>query len=136
MPTRSAHWRGLGQKSRQWPFVRSLVSRARGAIDAFGNAYDHQGQFEQNPQNQNAHKVAHDSCDKIDQSLCRGDLEAQNHTSHYSNSTGENPNDIENLDNAAYQLLLKREVEEPRKEVLIVGHVACWRDFDDGPANR
>src|SRR5437016_3384974 len=36
---------------------------------------------------------------------------------------------------AEHDLLLEREVNETRKEVLFLGHVASWQDLDDEPGN-
>jgi hypothetical protein len=106
------------------------VSGVRGTIDAIGNSQNDECHLQQNSPNENAHKETHNSCDKDDQPLGGGLLEAQDNVSDDADAAGENPNDIEKLHEAARELLLKGEVEKGRKEVLIVGHVASWQSLD------
>jgi len=49
------------------------------------------------------------------------------------NGDAKNTNDVKNLYETAQELLLEREVNETRKEVLFVGHVASWLNFDEEP---
>jgi hypothetical protein len=110
------------------------ASGVRSAVNAFRNALNEEGQLEQPTPNENANKKRHDSCHKSNESLSWGVLKAHDHVGDDADAAGENPNDVKNLHEAAHELMLEREVNETRKEVLFVGHVASWLDFDDGRA--
>src|SRR5215469_5182159 len=106
-----------------------------GAINAVSDAQNKEGQFQQAPPDKHAHKERHDSRDKRDESIGGRVLEAQDHVRDDRNAAGKNPNNIKNLYQAAHHLLLEREVDETRKEVLFLGHVASWQDLDEEPDN-
>jgi len=105
----------------------------RSAINAFRNALNEESQLEQAAPNENAHKERYDSCHQGDESFGWGILKAIDHVGDDADATTENTYDVKNLHEAAQELLLEREVNETRKEVLFVGHLASWQDFDDEP---
>jgi len=102
------------------------VSGVRSAIDALGNAYDDECQLEEHSHYENAHKETNNSTQKTEEPLRWGFLEAQDNVIDDINAPAENTDDVKNLHEAAHELLLKREVNETRKEVLFVRHVASW----------
>jgi hypothetical protein len=108
-------------------------SGVRSAVNALRNALNEEGQLKQSAPNENAHKKRHNSYHESNESLSGGILKAHDHVRDDANAAAENPNDVKNLHEAAHELVLEREVNETRKEVLVVGHVASWLDFDDEP---
>jgi hypothetical protein len=100
-----------------------------GAFDAFRDSQDNEAQLEQKADHKDADEESHNSCDEIDQPLGGRTLEAQHNVSDYSNSTGENVDDIEKLHDAARELLLEGKINKARKEVLIVGHASSWHEY-------
>jgi hypothetical protein len=106
-------------------------SGVRSAVNAFGDALNEEGQLQQATPNENADKERDDSRDKSDESFGGGILKAQDHVGDDADAAAENSNDVKNLHEAAHELLLKREVNESRKEVLFVGHEASWLNFDE-----
>src|SRR5215472_7402451 len=114
-----------------WSCRGLSVARVRGAIDTVRNAHDDQRQFQESARYESADKETNNSPAKTDEPLRGGFLEAQDNVVDDINAAAENPKDIENLYDAASELLLKREINQTRKEVLIVGHVASWQDFVD-----
>jgi hypothetical protein len=103
------------------------------AINTFRNSLYEERQLEQASPNENAHKERHDSRYKGDESFGGRSLKAKDHVRDDADTAAENANNVKNLHEAAHELVLKREVNETRKEVLILGHVASWLDFDDEP---
>src|SRR5437762_13183105 len=103
----------------------------RRAINPYGDALNDERQPEQPAPNENAHEETHDSRHKSDESFGRRLLEAHDNVVDDVDAAAKNANDVENLHDAANELLLEREVNQTRKEVLIVGHVASWQDFND-----
>ena len=104
-----------------------------GAVNAVRNALNEECQYEQAAPNETTHKEPHDSRHESNESFGGRILKAIDHVRDDADAATENANDVKNLHEAAHQLLLKREVNETRKEVLFVGHVASWLDFDDEP---
>jgi len=113
--------------------LASDFSGVRSAVNALRDALDQESQFEQAAPNENADKERHDSRHESDQSFCWGILKAIDHVRDHADATTENTYDVKNLHEAAQELLLEREVNETRKEVLFVGHVASWLNFDEEP---
>ncbi|HEX8764417.1 MAG TPA: hypothetical protein VF740_04615 [Candidatus Acidoferrum sp.] len=109
------------------------ISGVRSAVNAVRNAVNQEGQLEQAAPNQNAYKEGDESHAQIDKSIGGRFLETNDRMGDDPDASAQNPNDIENLDDAAHELVLKREVNETRKEVLIVGHEASWLDFNEEP---
>jgi hypothetical protein len=108
-------------------------SGVRSAVNAFRDALNEEGQLEQATPNKNAYKERHDSRHKSNESIGGGILEAQDHVRDDADAATENTNNVKNLHEAAHELVLEGEVNETRKEVLFVGHVASWLNFDDEP---
>src|SRR5437899_913195 len=95
-----------------------------GALDAFCDAQDYQRQFKQNSRNENTDEERNDSHDQVDQPL-RGRLLITKYDASYDHdSAKDDPENIQKLNNAASELVLEREVEESRKEILFFGHAA------------
>jgi hypothetical protein len=108
-------------------------SGMRSALNTLCNALYEERQLEQATPNENAHKERHDSRYKSNESFGGRSLKAKDDVRDDADAAAENTNDVKNLHEAAHELLLKREVNETRKEVLILGHVASWLNFDDEP---
>ena len=94
------------------------------AIDAFRNAQDHEGEFDQDSPDEYPHEESHDSHDQVDDSVRRRLLITEHNLSHNRDSSEEDAENVQQLYDAASELLLEREVEKARKEVLFIGHVA------------
>src|SRR6266704_1173895 len=101
-----------------------LISRMRCAINALRDAQDHERELEQDSRDENPHEERHDSHDQVDYSVRRRTLITEHHTSHDRDSTKDDAENVQQLYNAASELVLEREVEKARKEVLFIGHVA------------
>src|SRR6266851_7314948 len=101
-----------------------LRSGMRGALDTFCNPQDHQCQLQQDSRDKNSDKQRHDPYDQVDQPV-RGRLLITEHdTSHNQDPAEDDAENVQELYDAASELVLKREVEESRKEILFFGHAA------------
>lgn len=98
----------------------------RGAIDTIGDALDDQTKLQKEAHNESTHEQGNDSCDEIDQSLCRRLLHAEDDAGDYHDSAGENGDDVQQFYEAAKQRMIKREIEKSRKEILFIGHASPW----------
>src|SRR5260370_27413714 len=96
----------------------------RCAIDALRDAQDHECELEQDSRDENPHEERHDSHDQVDYSVCGRLLITEHDLSHNRDSTEDDAENVQQLYNAASELVLEREVEKARKEVLFIGHVA------------
>jgi len=105
----------------------------RSAINTFRNALNEESQLEQAAPSENTHEKRDNAYAKVDKSIRRGLLGSLDHIDDDADAAAKNANDVENFYEAAYELLLEREVNETRKEVLFVRHVASWLDFDEEP---
>jgi len=114
-------------------FFADDSSGVRGAVNAVRNALNENRQLKQAPPDKNAYKETDESHTQIDESIGGRFLEANNRMGDNPDAGAENSNEVKNLYETAHELLLEREVNETRKEVLFVGHVASWLDFDDEP---
>jgi hypothetical protein len=98
----------------------------RGALYTFHDPQDQQGELKQQSYHENAHEEGHDSGDEIDQSL-RGRLLITEHDASHDRDSAEDDGDhIQQLYKAAKERMMEREIEKPRKEILIFGHAASW----------
>jgi len=96
----------------------------RCAIDAFRNAQDHERELEQQSPDENPDEERQNSHDQVNYSVGRRLLITEYDLSHNRDSTEDDAENVQQLYDAASELLLEREVEKARKEVLFIGHVA------------
>src|ERR1700741_3883195 len=102
------------------------AARMRSSINAFGDPQDHERQLQQDSSDESADEEREDSNDQVAQPF-RGRLLITEHDASHDHDSAEKDGDnVQQLCNAARELVLEREVEEPREEILFIGHAASW----------
>ena len=96
----------------------------RGAVDAFGDAQDNECQLQEDPGDEDPDEERHDAHNEVDQPL-RGRLLITEHDAGHDGYAAEDDGDnVEQFHDPAGELMIKREIEKAREEILFIRHVA------------